>query len=530
MTRRLATALDAVPEFLGMNSRKPAVGIDARFSPLVSNVTFGESIVESRHGYSTQGACGSSNCIMSLFEHETSAGTRYLVAVTSDATDQNSGEVYKYDPGSETWVDITPVAGALTGDVTDLVDHVRVFDGSTRRAIFTNGVDVPLVWDASMANALALDISDFSGLTIVKSLAFFYNHLIFANYNDGSWHPQGIAWTNVNTLTDWTGGTSGLMTLGDLHGEILRMLPLGNSLVVYTRDSIGMIHYLGGDYIYGSDLRVGNVRVASKNSIVDLGPFHVFLGEDNFYLFDGSMNVRAIGDDIADDLRDTVDLETIRRCYAADDRINQRVLFFVGSESGKLDKVYVLEYNLSSSTMPFRWSKFEFQDEVSSASTWSRDSALSWANAKVAADGWDDVDYVWSSTRTRGGFPGFVYGTAAGEVFLLDDTVWEDSGTAIDSYWQSKDFSIPTIYRSREARWLEVEAELKGTFATLSYSTDGGTTWTEVSTATLASGWDRYRFYFDTSAQTLRLRVASSSGSRFSLRWLRVWFNPQGGA
>ena len=116
-------------------------------------------------------------------------------------------------------------------------------------------------------------------------------------------------------------------------------------------------------------------------------------------------------------------------------------------------------------------------------------------------------------------------------------TVQETTGSDLDalvgsitSYWDSKDFTIPERYLSENARWLEVELQLKGTQVTIQYSLDEGGTWTTLKEdQTLTSTWTLFKYYVDKVSRTFRIRIKESSTSKtFEFRYLRVWFRPGG--
>lgn len=93
--------------------------------------------------------------------------------------------------------------------------------------------------------------------------------------NDADWSPSA-ATQSANAYLD------------DTPGEILGAKALGRNLVVYKLRSMYQLEYQGPPVIWGSSLLSANTGALSHEAIVDLGDFHVFMGYDDFYTFDGA--------------------------------------------------------------------------------------------------------------------------------------------------------------------------------------------------------------------------------------------------
>lgn len=418
----------------------------------------------------------------------------------------------------------------LTGDADSHIETVDTFDGDDKKLVLVNGSDLPLVWDTSQFGFLDLLVPavDFADLTTVRHLAWFYSRIVFGNYVTTAEFPQSIAWTAAGTIIDFdTVPGAGQSNLANLSGDIYRLVPLGNRLIVYSRYSIAMLSYVGGNYTFGFDLRVGAIRMASSASIVDLGPYHVFQAEDNFYLYDGSSAVVPIGDSIAKEYRSIVNSAKIGRSFAFDDRTNQRLYFCIPTTTDYPDTVYLLHYELTDMSRS-RWSKLTFNDAISAMGQWSRMNVLTWNALKTRGDTWvsmKEAGTTWGGSASSEDFPTLVFGDTIGNTYEQDDSVVDDTNVAVSSEWSSRDFVVPQEYLSRYGRWQEVEFEAKGSSVKLEYSTDEGSTWTTVGTQTLSTGWTSYILYLDVYSEKLRIRLSNSTLSKsFHLRWLRAWF------
>jgi hypothetical protein len=138
------------------------------------------------------------------------------------------------------------------------------------------------------------------------------------------------------------------------------------------------------------------------------------------------------------------------------------------------------------------------------------------------------MDLTWDRGSVRQGFPVRLIGSA-GKVFLADDSYGTDNGYPFTGYWESPDFVIPQLYRSELARWIELELELKGYEAEVSYSVDQGATYVSAGRLDLDSSWTHYKVPIDVTSKTIRVRLENAcADSNFALRWLRAWFRPAG--
>jgi hypothetical protein len=89
---------------------------------------------------------------------------------------------------------------------------------------------------------------------------------------------------------------------------------------------------------------------------------------------------------------------------------------------------------------------------------------------------------------------------------------------------------IPERLLSENARWVEVELQMKGTQVSVDYSTDAGDSFAALKVdETLTSTWTLYKYYLDTVSRTIRIRLKEDAKSKtFDFRFLRVWLRPGG--
>lgn len=530
--------VDSMYPHQGLNTNDPSTMMDPKYSPDCSDVTFTDGDLVKRKGYAPLGNVPDANVVMALIPFQTTAGVNFLVRVTT-------AKQHYYRASDNTWVDITTV-DTWNGADTDQVSWVTMAgtDVGGRVLVITNGKNRPQVWDgvnANFRNALAAPYSwNYPGTLVTCGwLATMNDHLIMGNITvtGPSVAPQDVAWSDAGKCNEWLTGTAGAQTLFDTIGTIQCIIPLAGRLIVYANDSIHTMTYVGGDLIYVFERLLEDTRLVGPRTIVNLGPYHVFLSQDNVQLFDGSRTTPTVAMVIHQTYRGELATNYRHRAFGFLDRSRKRVYFGVPISS-TVTKVYVLEYSVVSdysiynaqSYAQWRWVPHLPNTILNTMGFYTQDNDLFWNSLLIATTNWNQMSGSWQSGAGNKGFPSRVIGDRNGNVFLADDTSANDNGVAIASHWDSIDITIPQEYQSEFGRFTQIEAELRGVEVDVSYSRDQGGTFVSVVTdQQLTSQWKTYRFYIDTVSRTLRVRLTNNYlNSNFELKWLRVWVSEAG--
>lgn len=185
-----------------------------------------------------------------------------------------------------TQVTPTDITGGLTVSSTLQVDFQEYVLGSTKIVIGTNGTDAPFKWTGS-GNASALGGSPPSG----KWIEYFNNYIFLSNTSSNA---ERAYFSGLSDPETWD-TTNDFFTFDN---EITGMKTFGRQLVVFKRDSIGIISGFGRASWQKVDQHVRGVGCAAGHSIVNArlgGDINrdvlVFLADDGIYAFDGTPNV-----------------------------------------------------------------------------------------------------------------------------------------------------------------------------------------------------------------------------------------------
>ncbi len=248
-------------------------------------------------------------------------------------------------------------------------------------------------------------------------------------------------------------------------------------------------------------------------------------------LFDGSRALRPMGTPVRDDYKSRKDFDQFEASCGLNDYSRQMLLLAFPDVNGATT-VYTAEYNTFDLT-DFVWGREVYSHNPTAFGFYTKQTALAtWADTLIEAqqfpDGmpWEEEQGPWFSESEQVGFPSRVFGTDLGKVYIVDENVDKDAGTAFDSYYDTPDFSVPGTFLSHIARWLWLEFEATGTSVTITYSTDEGKTFNSIpdgaGVVSLTGDFVGYQIPLDVSSRTIRIRFTCSAGV-FKLRWARMW-------
>lgn len=189
-----------------------------------------------------------------------------------------------YEASGSTWSDVSRAA-TYTG-------------GSTAKWRFAQQEDVSLAANGSdtvQASASAGAFSCVAGAPVAAIVETANKFVFAANLSSGS---NKIAWSALGDYTDWTASVStqsGSTSLTDTPGGITALRRFGSTVMAFKKNSMYLGTYSGPPTIWEFDLVPGSAGAMSQESVVNIGtpenPKLVFIGEDDFYLFDGSKPV-----------------------------------------------------------------------------------------------------------------------------------------------------------------------------------------------------------------------------------------------
>lgn len=156
-------------------------------------------------------------------------------------------------------------------------------------------------------------------------------YVMVANYDDGTDTADGIYWSGYQDYTDWTPSITtgcGNLRVYDTPGDIRGLRRLGANAVVYKENSM----YLGvnsySSALWGFNLIADDIGAVSQEAIVSTGAAHYFLGNNDFWFYDGSGRPQSIGAGVKEYFFNDCNNEFVYRVRGAYDRNNQCIYWY----------------------------------------------------------------------------------------------------------------------------------------------------------------------------------------------------------
>lgn len=147
--------------------------------------------------------------------------------------------------------------------------------------------------------------SDVTGSPKASVIAAAAGFVMLGATNEGTYGDQTDRWwcssyQDATSATAFTPSVTTQCTTGrlvDAPGPILGMVALGSAFVAYKARSMFLGTYVGAPSVWSWSQVPGEIGCSSHEAIASIKTAHYFLGEFNFYKYDGSRPIE-IGNDI----------------------------------------------------------------------------------------------------------------------------------------------------------------------------------------------------------------------------------------
>lgn len=197
-------------------------------------------------------------------------------------------DLYELTSGT-TWTD--RYATTLTGSSTSFHSFCQFGDVT----IAVNLVDSTLKSTGSGVAFTAL-----AGAPKAKFCESVAGFVMMAYYNDGSAYNDGWFCSGYQDYTTWTPSVTTQCASGRLYdtpGPITGLKKLGQNAVIFKNRSMYLGQYIGPPIIWSWTLVSDSIGAPSQGAVVSINTALAWVGENDFYMFDGSQPV-SIGDGI----------------------------------------------------------------------------------------------------------------------------------------------------------------------------------------------------------------------------------------
>lgn len=441
----------------GINFAFPPHRLPPQFSPRLRNIRIRDGSIRNRPGqrlfndsweislasgtYNT----GAAGAIVSLFQYRRTTGTVETIAITGGAT---AAERTIYKVAAANWDWLAAVVLTNNDGTTDMKgDAFTPYDA----AIAPSGAQTDILYMSNgSSDANRADIIKYTGTGqatpvttapgSARTLATFANRLILGHVHDGTeFRGTRVHWSAFGLSEDFADASSNFVDLVETPDLITRLEPLRGRLIIYKEFSIFIARETGISNLPMAFTQFTNsVGTSAPFSVVKAANRHFFLGQDNFYTFDGATVPQTIGNPVRRDLKN-INPVNLRQVTAVADESNSEVWFFV-PEGASTAATAAWIYNYAENT----WNRWEFLTPVSAVGRAVTAQGETWASIDgtiIWGPGVGSIGGSWDAQETVGA-PTQLLATKLSTVYRTDeitDQVLDERAAPLTSTWESRD-------------------------------------------------------------------------------------------
>lgn len=439
--------------------------------------------------------------------------------ISLDLTNPDVDDGGSYPTDLDAVLSISLVANSDPGEPTILLDDVlatKEMTGDEDDAytscvqndfyIFSNGIAPLKYWDQTAAT-----VAELPGTSAIST----YSLLVFGErvvaYRVGD-NPRRVKYTIVGGIstvpaaTDWSNSGSGDEDLDSYFGDdvIMTALRLGNYVVIYGKNTIVMQEHTGdATNPFSYYTRVTGKGTPSRRGVVSVGNFHVMLGWDDVYVFNGGQEAESIGRKVRDELFRIINPQYIHRSFVRYLREKMEVRIYfpkIGSESPDT----YFSYSLRNGS----WTRGS--RSYTAGGSHVKKTSETWETFGEGVATWDSAIGRWDDVVQEQDAPTDLYGTSDGQIHQDLEASYNLIDVAISSRFETKDFVVGERYLASMTNWFEFTFEAIGHTVDVSYSTDQGVTWSTPVTFTLTTQWTSYSLHLSINNPNVRFLFSNS--------------------
>ena len=295
-----------------------------------------------------------------------------------------------------------------------------------------------------------------------RFVASFDNFLLAANVREGSNDfVQRIQWSDRGSITTWNpvGSLAGFHDMLDSKGEITRLVPQDNRIVVFTEEEVWSGWRI--DNVFQFDFQALDRGVGAPYSwtIAQTRAGVMWLGRDaNVYVLPkGEARAVPVGDAIQPELQSSLDNPD--RAWAVYNKLtDQYELYYPTAGNTYPTKALYLDLRKGS------WMPQTFDSGYGLSRGWqgtlgTGSGSTTWAQAQAAGIRWADITGTWAGQRGQQNLgPLAVHtGSSAGTMYYMSHSATSDSGVTVAARWRSGGLGGNEPYRSKTLTEVRVD-------------------------------------------------------------------------
>ncbi len=503
---------------LGINVEIPAEFINQRESVNNKNVRARRGLLESRAGTTELGASLGER-VQRMFELQREDGSTDFLRI-------GTTKVERLDKSTGVWASIA--SAALTGSAQDPVHFSYPLLAGERIAVYTNGVD-PIRKYTGTGNDAVLGGTP----PKAKFMTYFGGYLLLAFITDdgaGNTLPFRVQWSETADPEQWnpTGTNAGSINLLEDGGFINGIANWGNYVTVHKDDSIYVAQLVSTSDVFRFDRKATGVGAVSGKAIQTIiTGEQIFLASDGIHTFNG-ITAPLVESPIQEQLRDQMNPGYLYKAEAIVKEEDDEVWFSIPmGTSTEPDTIYKFNYRT-------RQIYRDVREGLTTLGLYLSTDDRTWDELEGT---WDEQTWRWSDRTLAKAQPQISYGFSDGETTTENTTTTNDNGVAVESLSDTKDFTAQDLGIPDYGvlmRWKELEIWASGTNLTVEYSTNSGSSWTEVHGGALPltsedpTDASPLHAYFDVVSSKIRFRFSKDGlAEQFSIKKYYIAATPR---
>lgn len=291
---------------------------------------------------------------------------------------------------ANTSVSVTPSGTVSDGNWT----HTQVGE----YLIVNNQTEAPFVMSPSDSQFGTL--SNWPANTRCSKIQYYNGYLVAIGLiENGTETPYVVRWSDavqpgsLSPSWDYTVTTNlaGRNELAGSDGPILDMSQLGDQMILYMRDAVYAMQYIGGTFVFNFRKIFDDDGIITPGAVASVKGGHLVVGNDDIYLYDGSTK-RSISDGRVTDyfynslqqvssvlVQRYIDRDEIWVCYSDNDSVDA-------------NKALIYNYQYDA------WTQADLPEPISQMTIATRfDTTAETWQTNVASGTWADASERWAT-------------------------------------------------------------------------------------------------------------------------------------
>lgn len=262
------------------------------------------------------------------------------------------------------------VSGTAATDVTNTGGAYSIADDEWweftqwGNQIFATNIAEP-VQEITLGGANFADLFTSTAKPKARHIAVVKDFLVLGNISDTTDGnvPNRVAWSGFNDPTDMDIAAATQSDEQDLlgNGGWVQKVVGGEYGVIFQERSIWRMDYVGPPAVFGFSEVERNRGTPYPQSVVNYGRMAFYIGDDGFYMFDGTQSVPIGRNKVDDTMIAELDTTYPHRVQAAIDPVNKLVFWNIpvtSNTGGRPNRQYIYDWSNQ------RWSRGSLEPEM----------------------------------------------------------------------------------------------------------------------------------------------------------------------